>query len=273
LVLNGEAGVSLKYGSDGSSGSDGLIVDADGNVGIGTSTPDADLDVGGAVQVYGQEGSGSKVFMRGANGTMNVIVGSPGFSANTGYFAAYDAEGSVRAKMYVNLVNEGYVSADVKSFCVPYPDDPAEDIWYACVEGPEAAMYVRGTGQLVDGRATIELPAHFRVLAVETGMTVQLTPRSPDSMGLATGVRNLDSIEIVELQRGHGNYEFDWEVKAVRRAHQDFQVTRPWTHAMPAGGPSKDELWAARLRSIEQRERRVQEMELRLAADRERSVR
>ena len=129
-------------------------------------------------------------------------------------------------------------------------------------------MYVRGTGQLVDGRATIELPEHFRVLAVEDGMTIQLTPRSAKSMGVATGTRSLDSIEVVELHGGRGNYEFDWEVKAVRRAHQDFKVTRSWTHAMPGGGPSQDELWAARLRPIEQRKRRIQEMEARLAADR-----
>ena len=129
-------------------------------------------------------------------------------------------------------------------------------------------MYVRGTGQLVDGRATIELPEHFSVLALEDGMTIQLTPRSLESMGLATTVRSLDSIEVGELHSGRGSYEFDWEVKAVRRAHRDFKVRRPWTHAMPARGPSEDEHWAARLRSIEQRERRIQEMEARISTER-----
>jgi hypothetical protein len=133
-------------------------------------------------------------------------------------------------------------------------------------------MYIRGTGKLVDGRATIDLPEHFRVLALEDSMTVQLTPRSFESLGLAVGRQSLEHIEVGELHGGRGDYEFHWEVKAVRRAHQDFKVTRPWTHAMPAGGPSRDELWAARLRSIEQREKRIQEMEARLAKDRENSA-
>jgi hypothetical protein len=126
-------------------------------------------------------------------------------------------------------------------------------------------MYVRGTGQLVEGRVTIELPEHFRALAVEDSLTVQLTPRSLESKGLGIGHQGLDGIEVGELNGGHGNYEFHWEVKAVRRAHQDFKVTRPWTHARTGGDPSPEKLWAARLKSIEQRKRRLQEMEARFA--------
>jgi hypothetical protein len=170
--------------------------------------------------------------------------------------------------MYVDHAGAGVIAAEVKSFCVPYPHDPSTDIWYACVEGPEAAMYLRGTGQLVDGRATIELPEHFRVLALAEGMTVHLTPLSLDSKGLAVARKSLDGIDVGELNGGRGSYQFDWEVKAIRRAHQDFKVTRSWTHALPGVGPSKEELWAARLRSIEQRERRIREMETRLAAHR-----
>jgi hypothetical protein len=271
LVLNGEAGVYLKYGSDGSSGSDGLMIDASGNVGIGTTTPAAKLDVGGDVLMGETAAGAGSVETRGPNGELNASVAAHPSYPDNGRVSVCDSRGISQALMYVNAAGAGTITAEVKSFRVPYPGRPAEDIWYACVEGPEAAMYVRGTGQLVNGRATIELPEHFRVLAVEDGMTVQLTPRAGESMGLATGTRSLDSIEVVELHDGRGNYEFDWEVKAVRRAHQDFEVTRPWTHVMPAGGPSKDELWAARLKSIEQRERRVQEMESRLATDRHES--
>ena len=126
-------------------------------------------------------------------------------------------------------------------------------------------MYMRGTGRLIDGRATIKLPDHFRVLAVEDSMTVQLTPRSLDSKGLAVGRQALDGIEVAELNGGVGSYEFHWEVKAVRRAHQDFKVTRSWTEALPGGDISREQMWAARLESIEQRERRIKEFEARLA--------
>jgi hypothetical protein len=135
--------------------------------------------------------------------------------------------------------------------------DPSRDIWYGCIEGPELAMYVRGTARLVNGRARIELPDHFRKLADEQGMTVQLTPLSPDSKGLCVVRKGLDGIEVAELLNGRGNYEFDWEVKAVRKEHRDFQVYRPWDEVMP-GGTDPAEAWQARLQSIQERQARQQ---------------
>jgi hypothetical protein len=118
-------------------------------------------------------------------------------------------------------------------------------------------MYVRGTARLVNGRARIELPDHFRKLADEQGMTVQLTPLSPDSKGLCVVRKGLDGIEVAELLNGRGNYEFDWEVKAVRKEHRDFQVYRPWDEVMP-GGTDPAEAWEARLKSIQERQARQQ---------------
>ncbi|GMU35504.1 MAG: hypothetical protein AMXMBFR20_33750 [Planctomycetia bacterium] len=50
FIINGESGVRLKYGNAGSSGTDALIVDANGNVGIGTSSPGVKLDVNGTIR-------------------------------------------------------------------------------------------------------------------------------------------------------------------------------------------------------------------------------
>ncbi len=140
-----------------------------------------------------------------------------------------------------------------KAFVTPDPDDPTRDIWYGCIEGPELAMYTRGTARLVNGRARIELPDHFRKLADEQGMTVQLTPRSGESKGLAAVRVSLDGIEVVELHNGRGNYEFDWRVEAVRKEFSDYQVYRSWDAVMPAG---KDpaEAWEARMKSIQARQ-------------------
>ena len=239
-----------------------------GDVGIGTNTPGYSLDVDGKVFIEELAISGSGwIRTLGANGLPNVQITNLEDHGNHGFLSARNASGYWRAAMYVNASGYGVIDADIKSFRVPHPDNPGTDIWYACVEGPEAAMYVRGTGQLIDGRATIVLPEHFRTLAVEDSMTVQLTPRSFDSMGLAVGRQALDGIEVGELNGGRGNYEFHWEVKAVRRAHQDFEVQRPWNHARPAGDLSVEDLWTARLQWIEHREQRIQEVEARLAAE------
>jgi hypothetical protein len=88
-------------------------------------------------------------------------------------------------------------------------------------------------------------------------MTVQLTPLSPDSKGLCVVRKGLDGIEVAELLNGRGNYEFDWEVKAVRKEHRDFQVYRPWDEVMPSG-TDPAEAWEARLKSIQERQARQQ---------------
>lgn len=115
----------------------------------------------------------------------------------------------------------------VKNFRLPHPSQPETDIWYACPEGPEAAIYVRGTATLVNGKSQVELPEHFAAIAGEKLITVTLTPLSADSLGLAVIHKSIAGFEVRELHRGGGNYEFDWEVKAMRRDAEDYQVLRP----------------------------------------------
>ena len=66
-----------------------------------------------------------------------------------------------------------------------------------------------------------------RDLALEEGMTVQLTPRSAESEGLAVVAQSIESFEVRELRNGTGTYDFHWEVKAIRKGHEDYQVIRP----------------------------------------------
>lgn len=115
----------------------------------------------------------------------------------------------------------------VKFFRVENPADSATSINYACLEGPEAALYTRGTATLNSGITTIILPSHFTSLASEQGMTVQLTPRSADSMGLAAIDITPERIIVRELMRGTGTYEFDYTITAVRKGYEDFQVIQP----------------------------------------------
>jgi len=199
----------------------------------------------------------------GANTSLNVDISFPTFSGisyyNLGAVHVANSSGSVPAAMYVDHQNRGVVVATVKNFRVPDPDDATRDIWYGCLEGPELAMYVRGTARLVNGRARIELPDHFRKLADEQGMTVQLTPRSAESKGLAAVRVSLDGIEVVELHNGRGNYEFNWRVEAVRKEHRDFQVYRSWDAVLP-GGTDPAEAWQARLKSIQSHQAQQKEV-------------
>jgi len=213
------------------------------------------LDAGGG-SYYGQIGT------VGPNRTWNTLLTALSANPNHGYLGVLDAGGNWQATMYVNNDGYGVVAADYKLFRVPDPEDATRDIYYGCIEGPELAMYVRGTARLVNGRAHIELPDHFRKLADEQGMTVQLTPRSAESKGLAAVQVSLNGIEVVELLNGRGNYEFDWRVEAVRKEHRDFRVYRAWDEVMPAG-VDPAQAWEARLKSIQARQARQNEKQQR----------
>lgn len=177
-----------------------------------------------------------RVFTQGPNGSLNARLSFLGGYPNNGFVAAYDSSGNSQAGMYVDSSGNGIVFGDTKSFRVPNPDDPETDIWYASLEGPEAAAYVRGTARLVGGRAVIDLPTHFRAVASPGGLTVTVTPLAAESKGLAVVDKSLDGIEVRELAGGDGSYDFDYMIMAVRRGHEDFRVIRPVGEAQPAGG-------------------------------------
>jgi hypothetical protein len=118
-------------------------------------------------------------------------------------------------------------NAKQKNFRIPSPSEAGMDIVFTCVEGPELAAYVRGTAYLENGRAVVELPQHFADVTVADGMTVELTPASAASKGLAVVARSVERFEVRELFDGHGTYDFDWKVTAVRQGHENFEVIRP----------------------------------------------
>jgi len=188
------------------------------------------------------------------------------------------ADGSRPISIYVtgeaggsgNIVCTNFLATGSKNFLVPNPDNPKEDLTYACLEGPESGMYVRGTAEMVNGRATVQLPATFTSLASHEGLTVILTPLSGDSLGLACVNRSIHGFDVVELMKGEGNYEFDWEVKAIRRGTRDYQVVHSWTeHARGAG--SESEVWQQRLNDIERRNAKIAQEEAELGPRPEKS--
>lgn len=166
------------------------------------------------------------VSTHGPNGNENLRISNASGNGNHGYLAVRDANGADQAGIYVNSSGNGIVFGDTKSFRVAHPDDPTKEIWYASIEGPEAAAYERGTAQLGSGRARVEFSDHFSALVSPSTVTVLITPLSADSKGLAVVEKSANGFTVRELHGGAGNYAFDWEVKAVRKGHEDFQVLR-----------------------------------------------
>ena len=60
-----------------------------------------------------------------------------------------------------------------KTFVIDHPTDADRYLVHACLEGPEAGVYYRGEGELVDCKTWVQLPDYVSWLA--TNFTVQLT--------------------------------------------------------------------------------------------------
>jgi hypothetical protein len=103
-----------------------------------------------------------------------------------------------------------------KNFVVPHPTDPAKQITFAALEGPESGTYFRGTARLVGGYAEVEVPESFRLVSSEQGLTVVATASgAPASIACVS-----KSVEKIVF-RGTADVEFDYVVHGLRAGFED----------------------------------------------------
>jgi hypothetical protein len=183
------------------------------------------------------EPSGLSVYLdEERGGTQSVFVGTGEFGETLGQVVLYDnkSEPSPRIRLWVDEAGVGRIRADSlqitspgsKNFVVDHPEDPTKEIFYATSEAPESTVFVRGTAALDHGRAIVSLPEHYRYTSSGQNITVQVTPRSADSLGLAVVARSATQIEVREIAGGQGSYEFDWQVTSTTRGSENFEVIR-----------------------------------------------
>jgi hypothetical protein len=222
-----------------------------GNLGIGTSNPASSLEIRGGAWNLTNGGGASRAYcevvstVNGSPADLQMLNGSNQFISYLGF------QGTANTRPLIGVLNpadntviragamwnggSGVIFGDLKQFRVVNPRQPGTDIAYTCVEGPEAAAYVRGTGHLVNGKAVVVLPQHFQDVTVTDGMTVQVTPGWAGSRGLAVTLKASDHFEVEELLEGAGTYDFDWRVEAVRAGHENYQVIVPTAERAPGG--------------------------------------
>ena len=180
----------------------------------------------------------------GPNGNENVSLASTNGNDNRGVISVSDPNGTPRAQLYVDSNNNGQLflsgaknantaGAGIDSegrgilwanqtYSVEdHPNKSGSKIVYSSLEGPEAAIFIRGKVNLDQGKAVIELPEEFTALAVPDTLTVQLTPGSIRSKGVAFEKIDSQRIRIGELAGGTGSYEVHYTVYARRLGYEN----------------------------------------------------
>ena len=117
----------------------------------------------------------------------------------------------------------------VKSFVIEHPLDEQRYLVHGAIEGPEGAVYYRGSAQVSEGRAVVELPDYFEAATRVEGRTVQLTNVDGfDRLAVETreGHRIVDGRFVVVSEDPRSEQTFDWLVMAVR-ADVDEVVVEP----------------------------------------------
>jgi hypothetical protein len=110
-----------------------------------------------------------------------------------------------------------------KSFVQSHPTDPAKEIVYVSLEGPEAGTYIRGTAKLVNGEAVINLPEHFSLVTNDDGLTVQLTPLGE---WLQLYIVQKSTKQIIVREASGKSGQFDYLVQGIREGFENHQVIR-----------------------------------------------
>jgi hypothetical protein len=155
--------------------------------------------VGDPSQFPGAAGKGNPfemgATMAGQNGNPEMIP-SPFYAFFATTYARIKSFLKVDTLLTVKVIKSKIIYAEVimakvKNFAIPHPTLPNTNLVYACLEGPENAVYVRG---VLRNKDTIKLPEVWRDLVDPRTITVSLTPVGAEQ-GLA--VKRVTNNEVV----------------------------------------------------------------------------
>lgn len=238
-----------------------IDISADGDVGIGTASPDEKLHIlensnentlltvqnpntgdmaAGVVRAqadvarvnFQAHGSGRTISRFGqVLASWNEMLAVNGNGMIFGTLAATPLIFGTNNTARLTIAGNGAVTipgnltvSGVKNFAVPDPADPNRAIYYTALEGPEAGTYYRGSARTRNGEAIIMLPGHFARLTERERMTVQLTPVG--AWGQIYVAEKTPERLVIRVAQGGADLEFDYLVQGVRTGYLDYEVER-----------------------------------------------
>jgi len=160
----------------------------------------------------GQIGPAGKVGDTGPTGpTGRSCKGDTGPAGPGIKFGGASGNESTTNGVWYDLSSNIFYYASAKSFIIEHPIQQEKYLVHACLEGPEAGVYYRGTGEILDNNSTIiELPYYVGALAKD--FTVQITPIYNGKINV------LNSSEVINNKfTVYGeNCKFYWQVTGKR---------------------------------------------------------
>lgn len=109
-------------------------------------------------------------------GVHSVLLAASGTGVLTDAYLGYWNGAAWAGYFFGNTHVAGTFTASTKSFVQPHPTDPAKEIRYVSLEGPQADVYLRGTTQVSRGVTRIPIPDHFRFVADPATYSTLVTP-------------------------------------------------------------------------------------------------
>jgi hypothetical protein len=150
--------------------------------------------------------------------SFSTVINSTGLALNaptTGLFMAPIRNVSTSNALCWDTTTKEVSYIASKTFVIDHPLDKERYLVHACLEGPEAGVYYRGTGEITNNvSTTIDLPSYVSALA--TNFTVNVTPiynKSAPSFSYACQVSEVEncSFTIYGL-----NGRYNWVVYGER---------------------------------------------------------
>jgi hypothetical protein len=225
-TVYGNSGGPIVFGSNFGTGG-GVVGNSAAGIAVVGQTGSVAVDQAG---VFGSDGSGTtgatnwdSAGVRGESELYRGVIGFSTFAATTGVLVdsggIFISEGLLGWNGYGLYGFGDFAATGTKSFVEPHPTDPAKEIRYVSLEGPESGTYFRGESRIANGFATIIVPESFRAVTDTDLLTVQLTPVG-DLAVLGIASKDLNTIVV----RGSQDVTFDYLVNGVRRAFKNFQA-------------------------------------------------
>ena len=230
-----------------------IAIDDKGLVGVGTQAPEHRLHVVGDALVEGV------LLGNGFNGTFGkatIFAAQKLTGGVTRVAIVHDpTKAPAQSLQFYAIDPNNPNAATFKTFVIPHPVDASRFLVHATLEGPEGAVFYRGSARLQGGKATIELPDYFESLTRPEGRTVLLTNVDGfDRLAVRTegGARIAEGRFEVISDNPFSTQAFDWEVKAVRRDGPPLEVEPlrseravrgfgPYTFAVPIEASQPEE--------------------------------